>query len=312
MLAELTAHKPLPSAVVEQVVSRTDGVPLFVEELTRMMVESGALVEREDRYELAGALSDVEIPGTLRALITARLDRLDRAKETAQVAAALGRELSVEVLAAVSPLGPAAVQEDLDRLMAAGLVLRKRRVKDPVAVFKHALVRDAAYESLGRAARLRVHARIAGALEERFPEVVRGRPDLLAYHHAAAEQRREAVPYAQRAAQQGLERSAYAEAVTHASSVVEWAGALPAAEGVEAELDRQRRADPGNDGRSGAGPILGSRRPSTGPLCCCGGSIGTAATGCRTCGACSAYHHVASNRREARAVTEERVSIGDR
>src|SRR5690348_2880448 len=97
-----------------------------------MMVESGALVERGDRYELSGSLSDVEIPGTLRALLTVRLDRLGRAKETAQVAAALGRDFSVEVLSAVSPLGPAAVQEDLDKLMSAGLMLRKRRMRDPL------------------------------------------------------------------------------------------------------------------------------------------------------------------------------------
>ena len=236
MLTRLVGHKALPAAVIEQVADRADGVPLFAEELLRMLVDSRLLVEREDRYELTGPLSGAAIPGTLRALLTARLDRLSRAKETAQLAAALGREFSLKVLSAASPLGPAAVAEDLERLMSAGLLLRKRRQKDAVGMFKHALVRDAAYESLSTGARQRIHARIARTLEEGFPEVVRTRPDLLAHHHAAAGQKQEAIGYAQKAAQQALGRSAYAEASAHASNVVDWIGVLPEAERVEAEL----------------------------------------------------------------------------
>ncbi|WP_437647634.1 TOMM system kinase/cyclase fusion protein [Sorangium sp. So ce362] len=236
MLAGLLGHKALPPVVIEQVAERADGVPLFAEELLRMMVDSGLLVEREDRYELTGPLSGAAIPGTLRALLTARLDRLARAKETAQLAAALGREFSVEELSAASSLGPAAVAEDLERLMRAGLVLRRRRGKEAVGMFKHALVRDAAYESLSTGARWRVHARIAATLEERFPEVVRTRPDLLAHHHAAAEQKREAVGYAQRAAQAALARSAYAEAISGARQAIEWLPAI-AQEHERAEME---------------------------------------------------------------------------
>jgi TOMM system kinase/cyclase fusion protein len=236
LLTGLLGRKALPRAVIEQVADRADGVPLFAEELLRTMVDSGLLVEQEDRYELTQPLSGAAIPGTLRALLTARLDRLARAKETAQLAAALGREFSLKVLSAASPLGPEAVAEDLERLMSAGLLLRKRRQKDAVGVFKHALVRDAAYESLSTGAQRRVHARIAVTLEEQFPEVVRTRPDLLAHHHAAAEQKREAIGYAQKAAHQALERSAYAEASAHASDVLDWLRALPPAERVEAEL----------------------------------------------------------------------------
>lgn len=236
MLRALLGGKALPAAVLDQVTSRTDGVPLFVEELTRMMVESGALVEHADRYELAVSASNVEIPSTLRALLTARLDRLGRARETAQLAAALGRDFSVEVLKAVSPVDPAMLQEDLDRLMTAGLLLRKRRVRDPEFVFKHALIRDAAYESLPRDAQKAAHARIAATLESRFAAIAEARPELLALHHAAAEQKKSAVRYAQRAAQRGLSRSAYAEAQNQAESIVAWAAALPPAEGAEAEL----------------------------------------------------------------------------
>jgi TOMM system kinase/cyclase fusion protein len=233
----LLGGKALPPAVLDRVASRTDGVPLFVEELTRMMIESGALVERGGRYELAGPLSEVEIPGTLRALLTARLDRLGRAKETAQIAAALGREFGLDVLAAVSPLGAADLEQDLDRLMGAGLVLRKRRVRDQRGVFKHALVRDAAYESLTAEGRRKVHARIAAALEDRFPAVVEARPDLLAHHHAAADQKRRAIGYAQKATQRAYERSAHVEATRQAQEAVGWLGAIAdASERDEIEL----------------------------------------------------------------------------
>jgi hypothetical protein len=169
MLGALVGGKPLPPAVLEHVADRADGVPLFVEELLRMLIDAGHLVERDDRYELTGPLAGAAIPGTLRALLAARLERLARARETAQLAAALGREFSVAVLSAASPLGPAEVAADLERLMHAGLVQRKRRGRDVVGVFKHALIRDAAYESLPAGARQQVHARIAGTLEERFP-----------------------------------------------------------------------------------------------------------------------------------------------
>ncbi|XXX79844.1 TOMM system kinase/cyclase fusion protein [Sorangium sp. So ce134] len=238
MVTALLGGKSLPAEVIDQVVDRTDGVPLFVEELTRMMVESGVLVERVDRYELAGSLSNVEIPSTLRALLTARLDRLGRAKETAQLAAALGREFSVEVLVAVSPAEAAAVQEDLDRLMGAGLVFRKRRVRESAYVFKHALVRDAAYESLSRAAQRQVHARIALTMEERFPIIVEARPDLLSQHHAKAEQKREAIGYARQAAQRAFERSAHVDAVRQAEEAIGWVDAIvDVSEREKIELD---------------------------------------------------------------------------
>src|SRR5205085_12034925 len=128
---------------------------------------------------------DLEIPTTLRDSLMARLDRLGRAKETAQIAAALGREFSFEVLAAVDPIGEAELQDDLDNLLGAELVHRKRRVKNQTTyVFKHALVRDTAYESMLRRTRQRVHAEIVRALEARFPEIVEARPEMLALHAA--------------------------------------------------------------------------------------------------------------------------------
>lgn len=310
LLVGLAGQKALPPAVIEQVAERSDGVPLFAEELLRMMIDAGLLAEREDRWALTGPLSGAAIPGTLRALLTARLDRLERGKETAQLAAALGREFSLEVLSAASPLEPAVLAEDLERLRSAGLVLRRRRARGSVGVFKHALVRDAAYESLTAGARQRVHARIAGALEERFPEVVRTRPDLLAHHHAAAEQKRSAVAYAQRAADQALQRSAYAEAIAHASSAAAWVEALPATESAPAELRANGAltqalmatrgwADPQVKATADRSASLLQRLEQD------------SEHRVPTLWSLFTYHHVASHRRAARGVAEELCSIAE-
>ncbi|AUX45214.1 protein kinase [Sorangium cellulosum] len=310
MLTGLLGNKALPPAVIEQVADRADGVPLFAEELLRMMVDSRLLVEQEDRYDLTRPLSGAAIPGTLRALLTARLDRLLRAKQTAQLAAALGREFSLKVLSAASPLGPEAVAEDLERLMSAGLVLRKRRQKDAVGVFKHALVRDAAYESLSTGARRRSHARIAATLEERFPEVVRMRPDLLAHHHAAAEQMQEAIGYARKAAHQALGRSAYAEASAHASNVVGWLGALPAAERVEAELGANSiRLQALMSTQGWASPDVRALAEQSRALL--PGSKTTEHTASTLFGLYMHYH-VASERAACRQVADELVAFADR
>ncbi|MEO7729729.1 MAG: TOMM system kinase/cyclase fusion protein [Kofleriaceae bacterium] len=311
LVGALVRGKPLPLAVIEYVTDRADGVPLFVEELVRMMIDTGLLVERDDRFELTGPLAEAAIPGTLRALLTARLDRLSRARETARLAAALGREFSIAVLSAASPLGPAVVAEDLDQLMRAGLVLRKRRGTEMVGTFRHALVRDAAYDSLASDARRATHAQIAGALEEGFAEVVRTRPDLLAHHHAAADQKRQAVGYGQRAADQGLERSTYAEAIEHASRVIAWTDVLTGAEAVEAELtangaliqalmatrgwaDRQVK-----DAAERSATLVQQLDPDH-------------AHRVPTLWFLFTYHHVASHRREARELAAQLVAIAER
>lgn len=225
MVAAILGGKALSAAALGEIVNRTDGIPLFVEELTRTMVESGTLVEHEDRFELAAERMDLEIPSTLRGLLMARLDRLGRIKETAQLAAALGREFSYEVLCAVSPLAAAEVQADLERLVAGDLVLPVWRQRTKLYRFKHALIRDVAYESLPRRTRQELHARIAQVLEERFPELGKTHPELLAQHHAAAEQYEQAIAYAQRALQRALQLGADAEAMAHANQALGWLSA---------------------------------------------------------------------------------------
>ncbi|HEX7842512.1 MAG TPA: TOMM system kinase/cyclase fusion protein, partial [Kofleriaceae bacterium] len=222
IVGQLTGGKTLPGKVLDQMVVRADGVPLFVEELTRMVLESGALIARGEHYELTGALSEIAIPTTLRASLMARLDRLGRAKQTAQLAAALGREFDVALLTAVGSLDESEVLEDLERLAAADLVHHKRRLRNPTWLFRHALIRDTAYDSMPRRVQHKVHARIAEVIEQQFPDIADTRPELLAMHHAAADQKSQAIGYAQKAALTALTASAYSHAIRHAREAIDW------------------------------------------------------------------------------------------
>ena len=175
--AEMTdrvAHgKALPPEVVEQVVAKTDGVPLFVEELTKMVLESGLLQEREDRYELTGPLPPLAIPATLHDSLMARLDRLATVKGLAQLGATLGREFSYDLLQAVSPWDEATLQRGLHQLVEAEFLYQQGLPPQATYLFKHALIQDAAYQSLLRSTRQQYHQRIAQVLEARFPETLR-------------------------------------------------------------------------------------------------------------------------------------------
>ena len=310
MVLRVTGGRALPPEVLDVVASRTDGVPLFVEELVLTMIEVGALVEQDGRYALAKPLSEVAIPATLRDALVARLDRLGRAKETAQVASAIGREFTFELLRAVSPLDEAAAQEDLDRLVAAELVYRKRRLKNPAYIFKHAMVRDAAYESMLKRSRVEVHARIAKALEEKFPEVVGERPELMAHHLAAAEQKREAIGYAQKAAMGALMRSANAEAVQQARQAIEWMDAFAeGTERVDAELGIGMTLTLALMSMHGYGDseIAARLERSRELLDSVGGQSPHAVP---TLFASYLYHHVRGHRRESRAIAEQLLALG--
>ena len=166
--AELTsrvAHgKPLPADVLAQVVSKTDGVPLFVEELTKMLLESGLLEERSDRYELTGPLPPLAIPNTLHDSLMARLDRLATVKGLAQLVATLGREFSYALLQAVSPWGEGVLRDGLQQLVAAEFLYQQGIPPQATYRFKHALIQDAAYQSLLKSTRQQHHQRIAAVL----------------------------------------------------------------------------------------------------------------------------------------------------
>jgi predicted ATPase len=215
MIRHIAGGKDLPDEVLEQIVKKTDGVPLFVEELTKMVLESGLLRENEEDYELAGPLPPLAIPATLQDSLMARLDRLAAAKEIVQLSAILGRDLTYEMLRAVSPLDEDTLQQGLSRLVDAEMLYQRGIPPKATYTFKHALIQDAAYQSLLKGTRQQYHQRIAGMLVGEFAETVATRPELVAYHYTEAGLGEQAVPFWQQAGQRALERSASAEAVSH-------------------------------------------------------------------------------------------------
>jgi predicted ATPase len=186
LIAQAMHGKPLPAEVVQQVVAKTDGVPLFVEELLKMVVESGLVREEADCYVLAGPLPPLAIPATLQDSLMARLDRLAPVKEVAQLGAVLGRSFPYDLIRAVSPLDEEALQRGLAQLVEAELLYQRGHLPEAQYLFKHALIQDAAYQSLLKSTRQQYHQRIAQVLEERFPETAATQPELLAYHYTEA------------------------------------------------------------------------------------------------------------------------------
>jgi class 3 adenylate cyclase/predicted ATPase len=213
MLARVTEGKALPREIAEQIIDRTDGVPLFIEEMTKAVVESGVLRDAGDRYAATGPLPPV-IPASLHASLLARLDRLGPVRDVAQIGAALGRSFSHELITAVASLPPRHVEDALTQLVSAELIFRRGSPPDAHYTFKHALVQDAAYSTLLRGRRHLLHARIVAVLEDKFPELATAQPELLAQHCAAGELTEKAIGYYLKAGQRGLARSAMTEAAT--------------------------------------------------------------------------------------------------
>ena len=215
MAEHVAGGKRLPAEVLQQIVEKTDGVPLYVEEMTKAMLDAAFLTEVDGRYVLTGPLSSLAIPATLQDSLMARLDRLAAAKAVAQYAAVIGRQFSYALLYAVSQMEEATLQQELGRLVEAELLYQRGLPPQATYTFKHALIRDAAYQSLLRSTRQDYHQRIAQVLVKQFPEVVETRPELLAHHYTEAGQHEAAISYWQRAGQRALQRSAYMEAIAH-------------------------------------------------------------------------------------------------
>lgn len=213
LVGKVTLGKALPPEVLEQIVARADGVPLFIEELTTSVLESRFLREENDRYTLLGPLPALAIPTTLNALLIERLGRRAGVRELAQIGACIGREFSYELLAAVSPYKGGEFEEELQRLTGTGLVFRRGTPPDATYTFKHALVQDAAYDSLLKSKRQQVHAQIAEALETAFRDRVANEPELLAHHHTQAGHLTEGIPLWRKAGESALTRVALQEAV---------------------------------------------------------------------------------------------------
>jgi class 3 adenylate cyclase/predicted ATPase len=233
---QLTRGKPLPSQLLNQIVSRGDGVPLFLEELTRTVLESGLLQDEDGRWVLTGPLPPLAVPATLQDSLMARLDRLAPVKEVAQIGAVIGREFSQALLAAVAQRSEEQLQGALNQLHDAGLLLR--RTTAPVTYgFKHALIQDAAYGTLLRDKRRQLHARVATVLEERFPQILETEPEMLARHCAAARMAEKAIGCWLRAGERAARRSADLEAISHFQAALAMIGELAdSAKRAELEL----------------------------------------------------------------------------
>jgi class 3 adenylate cyclase/predicted ATPase len=213
MIAGVTGGKALPMEIAEQIVDRTDGIPLFVEELTKAVVESGILTDAGDRYLARGPVPALAIPATLQASLLARLDRLAPVREVAQIGAVLGREFSHELIAAVAPMPLAQLDNALAELVGAELIYQSGAPPAAEYTFKHALVQDAAYSTLLRSRRRQLHARVAATLEGRFPEIVAAQPALLAHHCEEAGLAEKAVEHWLTGGRQAWGRSMLSEAV---------------------------------------------------------------------------------------------------
>ncbi len=209
LMQRKTGVRQLPPALIEQIATRTEGVPLFVEEFTRMVQESGAL------KDVSGTIEIASIPGTLQDLLAARLDRIGGVRDLAQIASALGREFSYEQLHAVTSLEETNLQLDLSKLVEAEVLFPKGRPPRCNYLFKHALIQDAAYQSLVKSKRQQIHRTIAQILEERFPETRSEQPELLAHHYSEADLTVQAVVFWEAAGQRAQERWANAEAIGH-------------------------------------------------------------------------------------------------
>ncbi len=227
LITHLAGDKALPFEVVEHIVTKTDGVPLYVEEMTKMLLESDLLREETDQYVLTGPLSTMTIPDTLQDSLMARLDQMNTAKEVAQLGAVLGREFSYDVIQAISSQDEETLQAGLSQLVEAELLYQRGRPPRARYIFKHAQVQDVAYQSLLRSMRQQVHQRVAEVLEARFPESATNQPELLAHHCTEAGLNESAVDYWYQAGQRAMVRSANMEAISHLTTGLELLKMLP-------------------------------------------------------------------------------------
>lgn len=222
-----TGGRPLPEALLDEIVARTDGVPLFVEELCKALLAAGVVIERNGRLELARALKGTEIPATLRDSLTARLDRLGGAKAVAQLAAVLGRDFGYPLLRAVSDAPDPDLDAQLAVLTRAEILLQRGLPPNAHYVFKHALIQEAAYETLLKSSRLQHHRRVAETYLARFADEARANPEVVAHHFSRAGMPPEAIEHWQKAGELAESRSGYAEAIGHFMNALEHLALLP-------------------------------------------------------------------------------------
>ncbi len=222
LIKTILGQKEVAKDALNYIVERADGIPLFIEDLTQMLLEQKQLVFENEMYCLTEKFDKSSVPVTLKGLLNARLDRLGFAKETAQLAAAIGREFSYELLTNSSLHDEAMVQADLNTLLEANLIYRHRRVHNEMYIFRHALIRDAAYDGMIATRRKEVHGRIADTIETSLPEVVNENPFELARHLAIAEKHQKASKLGLEAIRKHIKNSANQEALRLHDIIKDW------------------------------------------------------------------------------------------
>jgi predicted ATPase len=227
LISGVVGGKVLPKEIAHEIIQRTDGIPLFIEELTKAVIESGMVSETGDQYEFAGVLAPLAIPTSLHASLLARLDRLAPVRDVAQIAAALGRRFSHELICAVAPVSKQKLDHALEQLITAQLIFRRGIPPDAEYTFKHALVQDAAYSTLLRSQRQELHARIAAVLELQFSDIAQSRPELLAHHYTEANCTDRALNYWYMAGRQAIAVFALEEAIAHLTKGIALLARLP-------------------------------------------------------------------------------------
>jgi tetratricopeptide (TPR) repeat protein len=226
LVRSVVGRKRLPGEMVEQILEKTDGIPLFIEELTKTVLESGLLRETESEYILDSPLPALSIPSTLQDSLMARLDRLGATKNIAQIGAAIGRNFSLGMIAAITARELHDVSRALDRLTRAELISKKGEFPDIEYAFKHALVQDAAYATLLREKRKALHGQIATVFERQFTQAFESEPEAFALHWTRSEMPEKAAPYWLKAAQRSVAKSANVEAIRHAKNGLDAIGQI--------------------------------------------------------------------------------------
>jgi class 3 adenylate cyclase/predicted ATPase len=308
MVERVANGKRLPAEVVKEIVAKTDGVPLFVEELTKMVLESGLVQAQGDEYLLTGPLPPLAIPTTLQDSLTARLDRLATVKVVAQLSATLGREFSYAMLRAVSTLDEVTLQHELARLVDSEFLYQRGDPPEATYIFKHALIQDAAYQSLLKSTRQQYHERIAQVMIDQFASEAEARPELVAMHYTEAGSLAAALRWWQRAGQRAFQRASHAEAIAHYTKGLGVLESLPQSEQRD-QLELGYRVELGY----ALIPIRGWAASSTaqaftraGALC---GQIGDTPKLFRALWGLGAFHFVHGDQYQARQVADQCLSV---
>jgi class 3 adenylate cyclase/predicted ATPase len=228
LIHKAAGGKTLPEAIIEHIVSKSQGIPLFTEEITRSILESGDLEEYRDHYVMRQSIREFTIPSTLQDSLIARLDRLGSAKDVVLTASIIGREFSYELIEALSSVSQGTLLADLGRLVESDLLGQRGIPPQSRYIFKHALIRDAAFQSVLKARKRELHQRIAEVYTTRFPEVVATEPELLAHHYTEANVVDRALACWRQAAERAMAKMAHAEALGHVEEAKKLVATLPA------------------------------------------------------------------------------------